>query len=713
MENTDSQWQQLAALKPQLRNHVRIHRHVYLRQVWYVAQDAISGRFHRFTPSARYLLGLMNGARTVDEIHAQGIEFLCDVAPSREEVLRLMTMLTQTDLVLFDHAPDHAALNERARTQAKLKQLSYWRNPLALRLRLWDPDRFLTATLPLVRPLFSRAALLAWAMLIAFGLVQAAANWSELTANGVDQLLSLENLVLIALLFPFIKSIHELAHGYATKVFGGEVHEFGVMFLVFFPIPYVDATSANGFREKRKRIVTGAVGMMAELVIAVACLMLWLAVEPGIVRTLAFNAMLIAGVSTLFFNGNPLLKFDAYYILMDALEIPNLASRSQRYLGYLVRRYAFGTDVQSPANATCERRWFVFYAIGSFCYRMFMLTFIAIMVSRDYLFVGVLLALWVLYFAVLAPAARLLWQGLTAPELSVHRVRGVALIVALLVTIIGLPLAVPVPYGTVAEGVVWVPEESWVRAAEDGYIDKFFVEQNAEVAAGQILVRMSDATAATRLAVAQARYDEVNARLRAAVATNRSLLAQVQAELSIAAEKLADTEERVANLVVRTMSHGKFLSAENLDDLQGRFVRRGTPIGYILDDDIPTIRVIVAAEDVDLVRNATNGIAVRFADDFGTQRTGKILRQIPLGARDLPSTALGLEGGGEIAVALNEETGRVTVKPWFQFDVGLDAPIESVNLGMRAYVRFDHDNEPLALRMFREIRQTFLRQLDM
>ena len=48
-------------------------------------------------------------------------------------------------------------------------------------------------------------------------------------------------------------------------------------------------------------------------------------------RAALFNIMVIASVSTLIFNGNPLLRYDAYYILADLIEMPNLAARSQRY----------------------------------------------------------------------------------------------------------------------------------------------------------------------------------------------------------------------------------------------------------------------------------------------------------------------------------------------------------------------------------------------
>ena len=41
----------------------------------------------------------------------------------------------------------------------------------------------------------------------------------------------------------------------------------------------------------------------------------------------------VAGVSTILFNGNPLLRYDGYYILSDLLGILNLAQRGTNYLG--------------------------------------------------------------------------------------------------------------------------------------------------------------------------------------------------------------------------------------------------------------------------------------------------------------------------------------------------------------------------------------------
>jgi hypothetical protein len=47
-----SHWYRVQQLRPALRNHVRTHRHHYRGERWYVLEDRVSGRQHRF-PSPR------------------------------------------------------------------------------------------------------------------------------------------------------------------------------------------------------------------------------------------------------------------------------------------------------------------------------------------------------------------------------------------------------------------------------------------------------------------------------------------------------------------------------------------------------------------------------------------------------------------------------------------------------------------------------------
>ncbi len=172
----------------------------------------------------------------------------------------------------------------------------------------------------------------------------------------------------------------------------------GIMLLVFMPVPYVEASAAYAFRNKYHRMVVGAAGIMTELFLAAIAMVVWVLVEPGAVRSIAFNVMVISGVSTLLFNGNPLLRFDAYYVLSDFLEIPNFGTRSNQQLGYLLKRYLLGVkNNPPPARSSGEAVWLVTYSVASFFYRMFIMVVIALFVAGKFFIIGVLLAIWSIY----------------------------------------------------------------------------------------------------------------------------------------------------------------------------------------------------------------------------------------------------------------------------------------------------------------------------
>ena len=99
-------WYRVKDLTPQLRRHAEIHRHLYRGEVWYVLQDPANDRFHRFTPAAHYVIGLMDGGRSVDEIWALATDELGDDAPTQDELIRLLGQLHSADVLQADVPPD-------------------------------------------------------------------------------------------------------------------------------------------------------------------------------------------------------------------------------------------------------------------------------------------------------------------------------------------------------------------------------------------------------------------------------------------------------------------------------------------------------------------------------------------------------------------------------------------------------------------------------
>ncbi|MEW6690987.1 MAG: hypothetical protein AB1452_18075, partial [Pseudomonadota bacterium] len=591
-------WYRVAALKPRIRAHARILRQAYRGEVWFVLHDRAAERSHRFSPAAYQFIGLMDGERTVQQIWDAVCAQLGDAAPTQEEVIHLLGQLHAADALLCDVPPDSLEVFRRhQRHERMLWKRRLW-TPLALRFPLFDPDRFLDRTLPWVRPLFGWFGIVLWLAVVGTGAVLAAAHWTDLTEDIGDRVLDPGNLVLLWFVYPAVKALHELGHAYTTKKWGGEVHEIGIMLLVLSPVPYVDASSAWGFRDKRRRMVVGAAGIAVELFLGSLALFTWLAVEPGAVRAIAYNVILICGVSTLLFNGNPLLRFDGYYVLSDALEIPNLGQRSNQYLGYLFQRYALGArDAESPARSAGERFWMVLYGIASFLYRVFITFVIVLFIAGKFFVIGVLLAIWAVATQVLTPVAKGLSFLLQSPGLRRRRARALATSAALALAAAGLLFAAPVPSWTRAEGVIWVPEEAQLRAGADGFIERLLAPAGSEVARGQPLIQAEEPFLETRVAMLRAQLEELGAKYDALLPSDRVQAAMVREEMVAARANLERALERQAELIFRSNARGR-LVLPGAADMPGRFVRKGQLVGYVLQPGELTARVALEQDDI-------------------------------------------------------------------------------------------------------------------
>ncbi|MBD8909660.1 M50 family metallopeptidase, partial [Methylorubrum zatmanii] len=446
-------WYRVAGLRPRLRRHAEIHRQSFRGEIWYVLQDHQTGRFHRLSSAANLILCLMDGRRTLQEVWELAARRNEDDPPTQDDTIRLISQLHGSDLLQGDLPPDLAELAERSETTARRTLIARVKNPLALRLPLFDPDALLDRLAPFYRPIFSAWGLAVWLGVVVSGLVVAALHGRELTGDVAGQMLSAQNVALMMCLYPVIKALHEAGHACAAKAWGGEVHEVGMMLLVLLPAPYVDASSSAAFPSKWQRMTVAAAGIFVELFLAALAAIVWALAEPGLVRAAAFNVMVIGSVSTLLFNGNPLLRFDGYYIFADLIEIPNLGSRANRYFFYLIERYLLKIEgATSPVTAPGERPWLLLYAVSSFIYRTTVSIAIASFIATQYFVFGVLLALLALAGTVVSPLVRGLKFILTDPKLNRHRGRAVFLTSAAAGAAFAMLFVVPLPYTTMAQG---------------------------------------------------------------------------------------------------------------------------------------------------------------------------------------------------------------------------------------------------------------------
>jgi putative peptide zinc metalloprotease protein len=707
-------WYRVCDLKPRLRAHTEIHRQRFRGDVWYLLQDHQTGNFHRLSPAAHLVLCMMDGNRTVSEIWSRVSDKLDGAdQPTQEEIIRLLAQLHGADLLVGQLPPNMEELNERADNHAQRALMNRIRNPLALRFPLVDPDRFLNATVPLVRPLFTTWGFLAWLLLIATAAVLVVMNFGALSDNLNDQVLSTQNIALLILAYPFVKAFHELGHAYATKVWGGEVHEIGTMVLVFVPVPYVDASASAAFRSKWQRATVSAAGIIVEGALAAIALFIWLSVEPGFVRAFAYNVMLIGGISTLVFNGNPLLKFDGYYVLSDLLEIPNLGTRANKYVTYLIQRYAFGIGgIPSPATARGEAPWLLTYAVAAAVYRLSILLTIALYIAGKLFFVGIALSIASVASTVVWPLVRAMRFVADSPQLYRRRRRAIVTTLAAAAAALALFLAVPLPFSTIAQGVVWVGDQAAVHAQTDGFIAAVAVDNGTWVEPGTTLIKGEDSELVQQTNVIEKHLDELHLRFDAALPKDIVQANILREQVRLTQGQLDLSRQHLADLDLKAGKAGRFLVGEQ-EDLPGRFLHKGDIAGYVVGEDDPIVRVLVSQDDVDPVRRNMLTVEVRTADHMDRPLKATVLREVPSATSDIPHLALTTIGGGR--VLLDPSRGNDHPKPLenlFQFDLRIESGLEKSRLGGRVYVRFLHPPEPIAYRIVRGVRQLFLRQLN-
>lgn len=701
-------WYRVAGLRPRLRGHVRIHRHVYRGQVWYVVEDRVAGKYYRFNPASYRVICLLDGRRDMDTVWARLTEQLADDTPAQDEVVSLLGQLHAADLIQCDVNPDVAELFERRAKQRRRQFMSRYLNPIALRFPLWDPDAFIGRLVRGLGRFGGGRGLVVWLAVVLPALLLLPPYWPDLTENFTEQLLAFDNVLLIAVVFPLVKALHELGHGIAVKARGGDVHEMGIMLLAFFPVPYVDASGASAFVKKTDRMLVGAAGMLTELFIAALAFYLWVLLEPGFVRSLTYNVIVLASVTTVAFNANPLLRYDGYYVLLDGIEIPNLGSRSNQYWRYLADRYLFGIRASEPPPASAgERRWFLGYAPLAFVYRMFVALFIALFVAEQYFFVGVVLALWGLAANLVLPLYRGAAALLRDPRYALRAGRVRAVLGAGGAGVLLLLFVLPAPYHTHAEGVVWLPEQAILRAQESGFVEHVLVDPGQALAPGEAVLEAVNPTLAADIAVQAAKVDEVRVRRDAVWGVNPARASQLGEELrreQAALERLQDDARR---LTLRAGAHGVLL-LERAPDLPGRFLRKGDVVGYVVGEYLPLARVVVPQAEADQVRLATRAVDIKLPQDVSATWPAQLIRQVPKAGRDLPSPVLGQGGGGEIVLDPRDQRLTKTLESLFEFELELPRTVAAGYIGSHVYVRFEHPAEPVGQRLWRALRRLFM-----
>lgn len=687
-------------LKPLLRKHVTLVHQTIRGERWWLLENKENGSSFRVDERAFSIIARFDGVNTTgglgDDAHI------------------LVSQLYQNDLIRFsnENVDEPGLIGRHTKHRQQCGRISV-KNPLAIRIALWDPDQFLNAISSWRKPSFLSDKVVrsvAWLTLIV-GVVIAGQQLSTISHYGLARADSLSSLILLALVYPFVKGIHELAHALQIKKYGGEVHEVGIMLLVFFPVPYVNASASAAFPNKYARIKVAMAGIRAELTLAAIGIIIWSYIGAGLLADVAFSIAVLGGVSTLLFNGNPLLRFDGYFAFSDWLEIPNLASRSRAYCLYLIRRFLLGVDdLVSPVTAHGERYWLASYFLLSGLYRLVILFSIAIFLFQLVPVVGALLALFACFNQLILPATKATKYLVTNPELSTHRPQSIGLILLFSAALCYLLFLVPAPHWTSVPSIVRVPETSIVRAQQSGFVEEILHPAGGLITKGDEILQLANDSLIKERETLIWRINELTARRANAMIDSAMQATQHGESITTAQQHLNKVNKEIEQLLIRSSAGGQ-LDYIHGNDWIGRFVSEGDPIAHVIDDSQRRLIAVVPQGAISDIRSPETTAQLRAFGQTNQSIPAIITRITPSASGELPTAALGSKYGGIITVDSRDEAGTKALEKFFIIEL---MPTESIQLypGSRVMIRFEHSKMSFGKQLHAAVSRLMMREFQ-
>lgn len=703
----------------------------------WVIHDPITLEHFQFSAAEYALLDWLRQPISISGLLRRFAEDFAPQTLTPQAVWDFLGRLHEAGLLVSDGSHQGHELLDRMRRDRMRRWAMSWSGLLAIRFRGFDPDAFLTAIHVRLRWLVSPLGLIAavavvlWAASLVVGHVdEFRQRLPELSA-----LFDPRNLPWLFLTIGFVKVLHELGHALACKHWGGEVRELGLMLLVFAPCLYCDVSDAWRLPSKWQRMAVSAGGIAVEIVLAAVATMVWWYAQPGILQLMAMNVMVVCTVGTLVVNGNPLLRYDGYYILSDLVEIPNLWQRSRDVLQRLISRVAFGQAAAGdPLLPDRYRGWLVGYALASKLYLT--LVCVAIVWSLVQLLYPLHLqnlayaaGLTMLGSAVASPVRRA-WQCARSPVRRAELRSGrLALLMATGLALGVAVLALPVDYYVSAPLVLMPDGAARIFATLDGTLVRA-LSAGQRVARGDTIAQLRNLQVEQELmhAEGEQRLRELRVRhlerLRGTDPQANDELPTARAALADAERRLDDRRRELARLTLTAPVAGVVLPAPQITRARpsslaarrsnwpgsllevasiGTAVETGTLVCLVGDSTQLTATLLVNDADIKRLRP---GQPTRLQFD---QLPGHVLagQVVDVSRRELDGLDTAPHASSDLASLFSGAIPAGTQGAHYEARVLFAAPAQPLIMGGRGQAKVAAERITLARRIVRFLGQQF------
>ncbi|MEP3480617.1 MAG: hypothetical protein ABJZ55_15310 [Fuerstiella sp.] len=383
LDDGSNREQRASKLPWQMRSDLVISAGSAARQNW-IIKDPLRLSYFSIEAEEYAFLRLLDGNSTLPSIKDELIQQFPGVEFSDQNLMMFLASSAKSGLLIPTSVGYGEVLARKHDAEVHSAKVTKLFSLISHRFRGIDPTPILRPLNRLLGWVFHHFVQWATMIFIATVAMLVLSRWSQLMSEipTLAELFTPGNLIIISCSVAAIKVLHELGHALTCYHYGGECHELGVIFIGFLPLLYCDVSDSWLQQNSSRRIQVAGAGIVVELILAAVCGLLWMVSVPGALHSFFLNIMLLCSFNTLLVNGNPLLKYDGYYVLSDLLRIPNLGPQSRSDAISFLDRLILGVPADHDHRDSGLRRIAMpIWGVASFVYRLIVLVSILFFIN--------------------------------------------------------------------------------------------------------------------------------------------------------------------------------------------------------------------------------------------------------------------------------------------------------------------------------------------
>jgi putative peptide zinc metalloprotease protein len=632
--------------------------------------DPVRNSFFRIGWLEFALLSNWQGGITVAEL-CQRVANSSPLQAGVDDVLNLLTFLQRHELLRASHTEARKHLQQLAQS----RQLSIWtwllHHYLFVRIPLVQPERFLQATQAMVERLLRPGLLWSIAALSLLGVWRVLDQWQAFSQTFL-YFFSWQGALCYGAALVLSKLLHELGHAYTARHYGLRVPTMGVAIMMLWPLLYTDTSEGWKLNSRRARLAIGGAGVVAELMLAGLAAFAWSILPEGPLKSAAYVLAAVTWVSTIAVNLNPFMRFDGYYLLMDAVDMPNLHPRSFAFGLWHLRRAVLGWQTPIPESEyEAHQGWLIVYAWSIWLYRLVLFTGIAAAVYYFFFKLAgiILFAVEIGWFVVRPVALEMaVWQK-HWPEWRRQKRAWLSLALLLLLIII---CAVPWHARIHGDGYWQAAQHTRLFPPMPAQVARILVHEGQQVSVGTPLFALQSPEIDSQLRAIDSRIRGLQTRLAGAIGeiqlqehtqvwqqelvaagAERNYLLEQQARLQMSAPHAG---------VIRDLEAGLY---------QSSWVRPQQALARLIDAQASSVQIFVGENDVARIQpGARAHVLLHRADGISFDAVVSNIDRTA--THSLPHPMLASSHGGPIAVRSGPNGELLTNEAWYRITLKVE-----------------------------------------